>query len=116
MHRWPLYSLPVERCELTDLPIESCGCARHRNSPGFNVKHEAGPDAAVSGTPTAVSTDVRLNPAQDGRVHRADCWHLMGIEGFQKQADWNSYRHVDAAFIRVNRDLCCSTCEPGRDV
>ena len=32
----------VDRCELTELPIESCGCARHRNSPGFNVKHEAG--------------------------------------------------------------------------
>jgi hypothetical protein len=106
----------VERCELTELPTDSCGCARHRNSPGFNAKHEAGADAAVSGLPTPVSADVRLNPAQDGRVHRADCWHLMGIEGFQKQADWNSYQPVDAAFIRAHRDLCCSTCEPGRDV
>ncbi len=106
----------MERCELTELPIEGCGCARHRNSPGFNVKHEAGTDAAVSGMPTAVSTDVRLNPVQDGRVHRADCWHLMGIEGFQQQAEWTAYRPVDAAFIRAHRDLCCSTCEPGRDV
>lgn len=80
------------------------------------MKHNAGADAAVSGMPVPVSTDVRLNPAQDGRIHRADCWHLMGIEGFQKQADWNSYRAVDAVFIRAHRHLCCSTCEPGRDV
>jgi len=66
--------------------------------------------------PTPVSRDVRLNPAQDGRIHRGDCWHLMGIEGFQKQADWTSYTPVDAVFIRANRHLCCSTCEPGRDV
>jgi hypothetical protein len=106
----------VERCDLTELPVESCGCAQHRNSPGFNAKHEAGADAAVSAMPTPVSTDIRLNPAQDGRVHRADCWHLIGIEGFQKQADWSSYRPVDAVFTRAHRDLCCSTCKPGRDV
>ena len=106
----------MDRCDLTELPIDSCGCSRHRNSPGFNAKHEVGADAAASAMPTPVSTDVRLNPAQDGRIHRADCWHLVGIEGFQKQADWNSYRAVDGKFIRAHRDLCCSTCEPGRDV
>lgn len=83
---------------------------------GSTSSHEAGKDAAVSGMPTAVSTDLRLNPVQDGRVHRADGWHLVGIEGFQKQADWKSYLQVDATFIRANRDLCCSSCEPGRDV
>lgn len=41
---------------------------------------------------------------------------LMGIEGFQKQAVRNSYQPVDAPFIRAHRDLCCSTCGPGRDV
>ena len=51
------------------------------------MKHDAGADAAVSGMPVPVSMDVRLNPAQDGRIHRVDCWHLMGIEGCQKQAD-----------------------------
>lgn len=69
-------------------------------------------EGAVSGLPTPVSRDIRLNPAQDGRIHRADCWHLMGIEGVQKQADWDSYRAVDAVFVRTHRDLCCSTCEP----
>ncbi len=63
-----------------------------------------------------VPKDVRLNPAQDGRIHRAGCWHLMGIEGVQKEANWSSYLPVDGMFIRVNRQLCCSTCDPGRDV
>lgn len=80
------------------------------------MKHEAGYDAASATMPTHVSSDIRLNLAQDGRIHRADCWHLMGIEGVQRQADWNSYRPVDSVFIRANRQLCCSTCEPGRDV
>lgn len=105
----------MERCDLTDLPVESCGCVQHRHSPGFNAKHEDGADAAVAAMPTPVSTDIRLNPAQDGRIHRGDCWHLMGIEGFQKRADWNSYHPVAADFIRAHRDLCCSTCEPGRE-
>lgn len=96
--------------------MESCGCAKHRNSPGFNARHEVGDDGAVASMPTPISSDIRLNPAQEGRIHRADCWHLMGIEGFQKQADWSSYQQVDAVFIRTNRELCCSTCEPGRDV
>ncbi len=80
------------------------------------MKHEAGYDAASATMPTPVSSDIRLHPAQDGRIHRADCWHLMGIEGFQKQADWSSYRAVDLVFIRADRQLCCSTCEPRRDV
>jgi hypothetical protein len=96
--------------------MDSCGCAQHRNSLGFSAKHEDGANAAVAAMPPPVSTDIRLNPAQDGRLHRADCWHLTGIEGFQKQADWSSYRRIDAAFIRAHRELCCSTCEPGRDV
>lgn len=106
----------MERCDLTDLPADSCGCPAHRKSPGFNASPEAGYEAAAATMPTPVSRDVRLNPAQDGRIHRGDCWHLMGIEGFQKQADWTSYTPVDAVFIRAHRHLCCSTCEPGRDV
>lgn len=106
----------MERCALTELPVDSCGCAKHRNSPGFDAKQSDGSDAALSAVPPAVSTEIRLNPAQDGRAHRADCWHLMAIEGVQRQADWDLYRRVDAVFIRANRDLCCSTCEPGRNV
>jgi hypothetical protein len=105
----------VERCELTDLPADSCGCARHRASPGFGARHDQGPDAAVAAPPLAISTDLRLNPAFDGRIHRRDCWHLGGIDGVQKEADWTSYETVDAAFVRANRHLCCSTCDPGRD-
>jgi hypothetical protein len=96
------------------LAVESCGCAQHRNSPGFNAKNEVGADSAVAALPVPVSSDVRLNPAQDGRIHRADCWHLEGIEGFQKRANWDAYQPVDAAFIREHRELCCSTCDPGR--
>lgn len=66
--------------------------------------------------PMAVSPDIRLNPAQDGKVHRADCWSLEGIEGFQKRADWSSYQPVDAVFVRAHRELCCSKCEPGRGI
>lgn len=106
----------MRRCDLTELPTDACGCAQHRNSPGFNAKHEQGSDAALLARPLAVSADWRRNPASDGSIHRADCWTLEGIEGFQKNADWSSYTPVDAVYIRANRDLCCSKCEPGRDL
>lgn len=101
---------------MTELPPEFCGCAKHRGSPGFNTRQQDGADAAVAAAAAPVSKDIRLNPTYDGRIHRADCWHLTGVQGFQEEADWNAYTPVDAAFIRSHRHLCCSTCDPGRHI
>ena len=102
----------MERCEVTDLTVESCARPRHRNSPGYRSRSTDGTTSADAGLSAPVSADIRLNPPQDGEINRADCWHLMGIDGFQ-DADWDHYLPVDATYVRGHRDQCCSTSDPG---